>query len=277
MTIGANMKEVVSGGAILCMAIAGLLSFCIPVILFIWFRKKKKADILPFFIGMAVMFLFALVLETLVHQLVLNVLPIGKTIINNIWLYALYGGLMAGLFEETGRFLAFKTVLKRYRGRDINALMYGAGHGGFEAAMVLGSTMISNIVIAIMLNAGLSSVLTAKATEATLPQMEAMFDALRSTSPGMYFVSLLERVMAIPLQLSLSVLVWFAAKQKGKWFLYPLAILLHFLVDAILTVLAHYVSSLWIVYSVLLATIVPVLLLARAVWKRNTTKEEQPE
>ena len=26
-------------------------------------------------------------------------------------LYALYGGLMAGLFEETGRFLAFKTVL----------------------------------------------------------------------------------------------------------------------------------------------------------------------
>ena len=64
----------------------------------------------------------------------------------NIWLYALYGGLMAGLFEETGRYLAFSFALKKYRAKNVNALMYGAGHGGFEAIVIVGLTMINNIV-----------------------------------------------------------------------------------------------------------------------------------
>ena len=262
----------VSVGSMLCMAIAGLLSFCIPVVLCIFFRKRKHADLVPFFIGMAVMCLFALVLESLVHQLVLNG-PIGETILNNIWLYALYGGLMAGLFEETGRFIAFLTVLKRYRSRDVNALMYGAGHGGFEAAALLGGTMISNLVLAFMINSGLTSVLTSTVPQASMAQLEAVFEALKTTQPVMFFISLIERVIAVPIQIALSVIVWFAAKEKGKRYLYPVAILLHFLVDAILTVAAKYISSLWIVYAILIAEAVSVILFALLVWKRNHREE----
>ena len=268
------MNETVSSASMFCMAIAGLIAFCIPVALFLWFRKKKHADILPFFIGMAVMFVFALVVESLVHQLVLNVLPVGKTIMGNIWLYALYGGLMAGLFEETGRFVAFKTILKKYRDRDIDALMYGAGHGGFEAAAVFGSTMISNIVIAFMINNGMTSTLTATATAGTLPQIEAMFDTLKTAAPYTYFIGLIERFFAVVLQLALSVLVWFAAKDGKKWFLYPVAILLHFLVDGCLVVVAHYYTSYWIIYGILLAETAAVALFAYAVWKRNAKKEK---
>lgn len=267
------MNETVSSASIFCMAIAGLISFCIPVALFFYFRKKKHADILPFFIGMAVMFVFALVVESLVHQLVLNVLPVGKTIMGNIWLYALYGGLMAGLFEETGRFVAFKTILKKYRDRDIDALMYGAGHEGFEAAAVFGATMISNIVIAVMINSGMTSVLTQTATAETLPQIEAMLDSLKTTAPYTYFIGLIERFFAIALQLSLSVLVWFAAKDGRKWILYPLAILLHLFVDGALVIAAHYFTSYWIIYAILLIETAIVVLTAFAVWKRNAKKE----
>ena len=266
-------QETVSATSIFCMAITGLISFCVPFALFIYFRKKKHADVLPFFIGMAVMLVFALIVESLVHQLVLNVLPVGKTIINNIWLYALYGGLMAGLFEETGRLIAFKTILKKYQYKDINALMYGAGHGGFEAAALLGMTMISNIVIAIMINTGLTSVLTKSATAETLPQIEAMLDSLRTTAPHTYFIGLVERFFAVILQLALSVFVWFAAKQKNKWFLYPVAILLHFLVDGILVVVAHYIESLWIVYGALLLETAAVAMIAYLTWKRNAKGE----
>ena len=266
-------QETVSAMSIFCMAIAGLISFCIPFVLFLYFRKKKHADVLPFFIGMAVMLVFALIVESLVHQLVLNVLPVGKTILNNIWLYALYGGLMAGLFEETGRFVAFKTILRKYRDRDIDALMYGAGHGGFEAAAVLGSTMISNIVIAVMINAGMTSVLTKTATAETLPQIEAMLDSLKNAAPYTYFIGLIERFLAVFLQLALSVLVWFAAKDRSKWLLYPLAILLHFLVDGILVVVAHYFTSLWIVYGILLLETAAVVLIAYRIWKRNVKGE----
>ena len=269
--------ETVSMASMLCMGVVALLSFAIPVALCIWYRKRKKADLVPFFVGMAVMFLFALVAESLVHQLVLNILPIGQTILNNIWLYALYGGLMAGLFEETGRFLAFKTVLKRYQTRDVNALMYGAGHGGIEAAWLLGGTMISYLVIAVMLNLGLTSVLLKDATEATLPQMEAIFDSLRTAAPASYFIGLIERLIAVPIQIALSVLVWFAAKEKGKRYLYPLAILLHFLIDGVVVVASHDISSVWFVYGILIAETVPVLLLASAVWKRYHKEEPAEE
>ena len=129
------------------MSITGLMAFAIPVALLLWYRKKKHADILPFFIGCAVMMAFALTLESIVHTIVLSTSP-GQKIKSNIWLYALYGGAMAGLFEETGRWIAFKTVLKKRQGKNANALMYGAGHGGFEAAMIVGTAMISNLVMA---------------------------------------------------------------------------------------------------------------------------------
>ena len=267
------VQETVSAMSIFCMAITGLISFCIPFALFIYFRKKKHADVLPFFIGMAVMLVFALIVESLVHQLVLNVLPVGKAIINSIWLYALYGGLMAGLFEETGRFVAFKTLLKKYQYKDVNALMYGAGHGGFEAAALIGMTMISNIVIAIMINSGLTSVLTKTATAETLPQIEAMLDTLKTTAPYTYLIGLIERLLAVFLQLALSVLVWFAAKEKDKWYLYPLAILLHFLIDGSLVVVAHYIESLWIVYGVLLIETAVIVWIAYLTWKRNAKAE----
>ena len=271
------MNETVSSASIFCMAIAGLISFCIPVALFFYFRKKKHADILPFFIGMAVMFVFALVVESLVHQLVLNVLPVGKTIIGNIWLYALYGGLMAGLFEETGRFVAFKTILKKYRDRDIDALMYGAGHGGFEAAAVFGATMISNIVIAVMINSGMTSVLTQTATTETLPQIEAMLDSLKTTAPYTYFIGLIERFFAIALQLSLSVLVWFAAKDGRKWILYPLAILLHLLMDAGSVLIANTGVHVLVVEGFIMAAALLAAVFSFVIYRRNRTPDRAPE
>ena len=105
------MTGTVSILSMLFMVVAGLFSLVLAIGLFVWFKGKKKADILPFFVGCGVMLVFAFILESIVHQIVLLRLPVGETIRGNIWLYALYGGLMAGLFEETGRFVAFRTVL----------------------------------------------------------------------------------------------------------------------------------------------------------------------
>ena len=231
------MTGTVSALSIAFMAISCVIAFAIPIVLLIYFRKKKGADILPFFIGCAVMLVFALLLESAVHRLVLFS-DIGKTIQNNIWLYALYGGLMAGIFEETGRFLAFKTVLRKKQGKDINALMYGAGHGGFEAAALLGITMINNIIYSVMVNSGNTAALTGTLSGDVLAQVEASIQALITTPSYQFLLGGVERIFAVILQLFLSVLVWFAVKKKGKGYLYPLAILIHFLVDALTVVLS---------------------------------------
>lgn len=101
------MTGTVPTSSIVFMAVSCLIGFAIPLGLFIYFRKKKGADVLPFFVGCAIMLVFALILESMVHRVVLSS-DIGSVIQGTIWLYALYGGAMAGLFEETGRFIAFK-------------------------------------------------------------------------------------------------------------------------------------------------------------------------
>ena len=166
------MKETISTISIVFMVISCAISFIIPIVLLIYFRKKKHADVLPFFIGCAVMLVFALILEALVHRAVLGS-SAGEVIRNNTWLYALYGGLMAGLFEETGRFVAFRTVLKKKLYKDANALMYGAGHGGFEAIVIVGFTMINNIIWSVLINSGNTGMLTGALSGDILEQVES--------------------------------------------------------------------------------------------------------
>ena len=122
------------------------------VILPVFLKKKRNTAVLPYFIGWAVFLVFALILESIVHMIVLS--AAGDAILNNKWLYALYGGLAAGVFEETGRLTAMKLLMKKYYSNPHNALMYGAGHGCFEALVLIGSGMLTNIAFSVMINAG---------------------------------------------------------------------------------------------------------------------------
>ena len=254
--------------SIVFMAASGVIGFAIPLVLLLYFRIKKKADLLPFFVGAGVMLVFALLLEQGVHGIVLSS-PLGEAIRGQIWLYALYGGLMAGLFEETGRFLAFRTILKSRQDNDANALMYGAGHGGFEAAALLGITMINNIAWSITINSGNASVLTGSVPPEARAQVEATIDQLINTAPGTFLLGGVERIFAVTLQLAFSVLVWFAAKNKRCRYLYPAAILMHFLCDAV-AVLAQGAGIPAIGVEVIIGLMAAAAaLIAKVVWNRQ--------
>ena len=97
--------------SIFFMGAAAFAGFLIPIVLFIYFRKNKKTDISPFFVGCFIFIFFSMILETSVHKVVLGS-AIGTNIKNNIVLYAIYGGAMAAVFEECGRLFAFKVMLR---------------------------------------------------------------------------------------------------------------------------------------------------------------------
>ena len=261
------MSGTVSALAMGCMAAAALVCVAIPLLL-LFYYKKKGAQVLPFFVGCAVFVLFALILESLMHQLVLKVLPMGEKIMGNTLLYALYGGLAAGVFEETGRFLAFKTVLKNKRDNDRNGLMYGAGHGGIEAVLLLSATYASYVVMGIMMNMGLTDKLTAGLTGAMADQMQTVFTAIAAMTPLTCLLAIVERCAAMTTHVSLSVLVWFAAKKSGKLWLFPLAILLHAAMDGVTVILASRLSVV-AVEGCLVVMALLLALVARTVWKRN--------
>ena len=154
----------VSNLSIVFIIINMILGIIIPTVLLVYFKKKYKASIKSFLVGCAVMFVFAMVLEQIVHSVVLGS-PVCFKLQNHLSLYALYGSLMAGLFEETGRLLAMRYVLKKDIDNNHNALMYGAGHGGFEMCMVLTIGMLNNLIYSIMINAGQTQALMAPLEE----------------------------------------------------------------------------------------------------------------
>ena len=220
--------------AIIVMALVGVFTLILPLGLGVFFWKRTKGQWRFFLTGCIVFPVFALILEQAVHGLVLGGAA-GAALQENIWLYALYGGLMAGIFEECGRWLAFKLSLRWNRGPG-DALMYGAGHGGIEAVLLAGMTMVNNIILSLALNRG-----GMEAVEAMMgPVPEAQRAALQSLSSypaGIYLWAGFERLVAVGLHIALSVLVYTSVNRRDRWFLFPAAILLHALVDmaAVLT------------------------------------------
>ena len=252
--------------SIIFMIITCMISFGVPIALFLYLRLVKKADIYPFFAGCTVMLLFAFILESGAHNIVLSS-PAGSAIRGNIWLYSLYGGLMAGLFEETGRYLAFSFALKKYRAKNVNALMYGAGHGGFEAIVIVGLTMINNIVWSFMINNGRIAELTGSLSGDQLAQQA--IGLLISTPSYQFLLGGAERLFAILLHISLSVLVWFAVKWEGKLYLYPAAILIHFAVDAAAALLSGLGVNVVIIEAVVAIFTTAAALFARRLWRET--------
>ena len=226
----------VSTASMVGMGFALVVGIILPIVLMIVVWKKTGARVSTFFIGCAVFIVFALVLESFMHAAVLGLT--GTVIKDNIWLYALYGGLAAALFEEVGRLVAMKFFMKDRLDMP-NALMYGVGHGGIEAILILGVTSISNLMASVMINSGtLASaleVLDEATASASLEQLSLLW-----TSPAhSFYLGGVERIFAITLQIVISVLVYQTVK-TGKKFFWFAAFVMHFLVDAVTVVAANF-------------------------------------
>ena len=210
--------------SILAMLFTMLLTIVLPIgVMIVLHKKGGKWS--TFFIGVAIFIIFAMILESILHSLIF-MSPLGKTLQANLWLYALYGGLTAGLFEETGRFLAFRYFLKNQK-EPLTALSYGIGHGGAEAILLTGITMLANLVVLLLVMSGVD-----------FPSaFKEVADNLLTSSPVLYLWSGVERITAIIVHLANSVFVFAAANGYGKPWLFYAAIGVHATVN-ILTVIA---------------------------------------
>ncbi|MEG2037607.1 MAG: YhfC family glutamic-type intramembrane protease, partial [Ruthenibacterium sp.] len=222
----------VSLPTLLSMGTSALIAIGLPfVLLFVW-RKKTGAKYTAALVGAVIFPVFALILEAAFHQLFLGQMgSVSQFLLSNPIAYILYGGLMAGIFEETGRLIGFGWLLRKQSGKECG-VMYGIGHGGIETILLAGMSMVSNIVFCLNVNAqGAEAYLMALPPE----QMQTMAGALQgilSANPALFLVSGIERIFAIVLHISLSVLVFTAVKRHRLW-LYPAAIGLHACVDFI--------------------------------------------
>ena len=244
------MFETIPAASVAGMAFTLIVAVGVPIAAFILAVTKLRAGALNALIGAGTFIVSALILERLLHAAVLSAL--GERLTGNVWLYALYGGLAAGLFEETGRLLSMRFLMKN-RLTEENAVMYGIGHGGAESLLLVGMTYVSNLAAAVMINAGALDLLLSGLDASARAQAAEQLSALWTTPPHLFFLAGVERLSAFALQICLSCIVCRAVRDK-KPALFILAVALHFAVDAGAALLAASVSV-YVVEGVLLAAV----------------------
>lgn len=214
---------------ILNMGITAAISIILPfLLLYLWKKKNKKITAAPFLAGIGVFIVFVLILEPIAHQYFLvGESPIPVFINGHTWAYVLYGALAAGLFEETGRFVAFKFFMKKSEAKE-DSVTYGIGHGGAESVIVVGLSMLSSIMVmqAIKGMGGVENYVMQFPAETQELARESM-NALYSTAPYIYLLAGVERIAMIFFHIALSVIVFIAVKRPGKLYFYPVAIAIH--------------------------------------------------
>ena len=209
---------------LIAMGVSGAVAILLPVILLIVWRKRTHAPFTAALCGALIFAVFALGLEQVMHYFVLRS---SNFITQNLWAYVLYGSFAAGIFEETGRLVGFKLILRKQDRRE-TGVMYGIGHGGMEAILLVGVNMITYVVL--VLQHGL---LNGNGNGGMSSQVQAAMQAISASSTGTLLLSGVERIIAVAFHIALSVLVFQAAKRPGKFYLYPVAILLHAGLDSI--------------------------------------------
>ncbi len=219
-----------------------VLATVVPLVIAIIWTIKKKEKFTTVLIGAATFLLFAIILEKPIQNVLVFPTQMGlpdtgvSQFINaRPVLWAFVVGLFPGVFEETGRFVAYKTVLKNRKNRE-TSISYGIGHGGFEVMFLLGTTYATYIMYAVMINTGTFGTVMDQVM-AKAPDQAGTVIALANQIVAFSFadlaVGVVERIFAVLIHIGASIIVFYACKEKGRLWLYPLAILLHTGVDFI--------------------------------------------
>ncbi|CAM4197730.1 MULTISPECIES: YhfC family intramembrane metalloprotease [Bacillus] len=126
-------------------------------------------------------------------------------------LFVIVLSLSAGIFEETARFIAMRYFMKQ---RDWQSgFLFGAGHGGIEAVLIVGIPVISLLLSQTVIQNGDS-----------------------------YYIGGIERIFAMVLHVGLSFIVLQAVVQK-KFRYVVYAIFIHGTVNALASIIPLYVSG----------------------------------
>ena len=262
---------VIGKSAVVSLTITVILMIAIPVCFFIcWRRKHREQTKISWLIAGAAGFVIsARMLEVGVHYFcIVADNPVSRFINGNAAAFVLYGITMAGIFEECGRLIILKYILKKDRTRE-NAVIYGIGHGGIEILTVLLPAMILYLAIAVMFSQGDTEAVlkTLNITEETATAALPSVQAAAAFDYAMMVMNVMERLLAMLIHIGLTIVVYYGVVNAKKLCL-PAAILLHMLADTFPALYQRGILPLWAVEIWIAFWTLMIMLIAAKLYKR---------
>ena len=262
---------VIGKSAVVSLTITVILMIAIPVCFFICCRRKhrEQTKISWLIAGAAGFVISARMLEVGVHYFcIVADNPVSRFINGNTAAFVIYGITMAGIFEECGRLIILKYILKKDRTRE-NAVIYGIGHGGIEILTVLLPAMILYLAIAVMFSQGdtEAALKTLNITEETATAALPSVQAAAAFDYAMMAMNVMERLLAMLIHIGLTVIVYYGVVNAKKLCL-PAAILLHMLADTFPALYQRGILPLWAVEIWIAFWTLMIMLIAAKLYKR---------
>ena len=262
---------VIGKSAVVSLTITVILMIAIPVCFFIcWRRKHREQTKISWLIAGAAGFVIsARMLEVGVHYFcIVADNPVSRFINGNTAAFVIYGITMAGIFEECGRLIILKYILKKDRTRE-NAVIYGIGHGGIEILTVLLPAMILYLAIAVMFSQGdtEAALKTLNITEETATAALPSVQAAAAFDYAMMAMNVMERLLAMLIHIGLTIVVYYGVVNAKKLCL-PAAILLHMLADTFPALYQRGILPLWAVEIWIAFWTLIIMLIAAKLYKR---------
>lgn len=265
-----------STASIIGAIIEGFLAVLLPIVLIIVWKIKTKSRLLPFWTGCLVFPLFALIIEGSFSFIIALVDSKALNLLSKPLILYLFSAAMAGIFEETGRLVGMKTLMRKYKDRR-DSVTYGIGHGGIESIIFVGGAASVTLLIALITNAGMLHLFTDNYNDALKEKFLTSVNKMTENGFSVYMWGFFERISAIIIHISLSVLVFSAVRQKGKIWLYPLAIFLHFAVDCTVILPHVFNTPLWLFEIVFFIACVVVAVFVAAYYRKLPQVLEKEE
>ncbi len=206
--------------------------FLIPIIGIIIIQIKYKKAMKPFLLGAGTFFIFQMVTRI---PLLTYVLPGMDWFIilstGHIYLYSIFLGITAALFEEIGRFITISLFMKKNQ-RYADGLSFGLGHGGIEAIGLVGLSLINTLVMVLLINSN-----SLEAQGANQSMIDTIYRQCMSLTPGLILMGMMERIFAICIHIGATMLVLTGFRKGQKLRYLFIAIAVHTIVDSSIGIL----------------------------------------
>jgi uncharacterized membrane protein YhfC len=199
--------------------VAALIDIGAPLVLAVFIARRWQGRWRYWGVGILVFLLSQVLTRVPVMLWIQTRPPVVEALQQPQWLwpFVFAAALTAGLFEEGGRWLAFRFLVAPGERQWRTALMLGAGHGGLESALV------GLVALAALVGYLVVTQLPPETFGEAAPQIEAarkQFAGMQGWEP---LLGGWERLGALPLQLALTVLVLQPFLRGGHWWCYAVA------------------------------------------------------
>lgn len=207
--------------------ITAIFAIIYPLILAIIAHQRLKVGWKYFGFGMLIFLLFQLVSRVPVAAILGSVLaPQLKSSPVFLYTWIVILAITAGLFEEIGRYIGYRWLMRREEKTWSKAVMYGIGHGGLESMVLVGGGTLLTVLNVIVLSVTNLNSLPAS-------QHALIVQQLATINAEPWWISLAgawERFWAVINHIALSVIVLQVFRRNSIVWLW-LAVLAHAVVD----------------------------------------------